>query len=306
MTSSTEIIYDSVTMTSGCRGSIARFGAFELDVPAAALRRSGRLVSLAGQPIRVLITLVNHAGAVVTREELQREIWGADTHVDFEAGLSTCINQIRTALADRAVAPRFVETLPRRGYRFVAPVEWIAEPEPEQPAVSTGALVPTGRTSRIGVTLVIAAALVAVISLGWVATRSAQPSVPMAMLWMEVDPARDDLQPVSRTLHDALVGALTVEAGDRARVLSPIAAQAYRDTPPAAAQRDGVNYVVFVTLRSAGGPALVHVKLVGPGGWVRWTSDRVLPVDELTQQTLPLAAEVSKSIVSRMLAGESN
>jgi DNA-binding winged helix-turn-helix (wHTH) protein len=293
-------------MTSESRGAIARFGAFELDVPAAELRRSGRLVSLTGQPIRVLITLVTRAGAVVTRDDLQRELWGDDTHVDFEAGLSTCIHQIRTALVDRAVAPRFVETLPKRGYRFVAPVEWIAEPEPARARLSKDTLANTGRKPTIGASLAFTAVVAAVISLGWVATRSMRPLVPMVMLWMEVDPARDDLQSVSRTLYDALIGALNVEGGSRARVLSPIAAEKYRYAPPAAAERDGVGYVVFVTLRSAGGPALVHVKLVGPGGWVRWTIDRVMPVEELTQQTLPLAAEVSKSIVSRMLADESN
>ncbi|HET6899443.1 MAG TPA: winged helix-turn-helix domain-containing protein, partial [Vicinamibacteria bacterium] len=103
---------------------IARIGVFELDVEAGELRRSGRLVALTGQPMRVLVKLVERAGEVVTREELQREIWGEDTHVDFEAGLSTCINQVRTALGDRATSPRFLETLPRRGFRFIAPVEW--------------------------------------------------------------------------------------------------------------------------------------------------------------------------------------
>src|SRR5687768_12055886 len=98
------------------RGDVARIGAFELDVAAAELRKSGRLVPLTGQPMRVLIRLVERAGAIVTRDQLQQEIWGADTHVDFNAGLSTCINQIRNALGDRAAAPRFVETLPRRGF----------------------------------------------------------------------------------------------------------------------------------------------------------------------------------------------
>jgi DNA-binding winged helix-turn-helix (wHTH) protein len=100
---------------------VARFGVFELDVEAGELRRSGRLVALTGQPMRVLSKLVERAGEVVTREELQREVWEEGTHVDFEAGLSTCINQVRTALGDRATSPRFLETLPRRGFRFIAP-----------------------------------------------------------------------------------------------------------------------------------------------------------------------------------------
>ena len=106
---------------------IARFGVFELDVEAGELLRSGRRVALTGHPMRVLVKLVERAGEVVTREELQREVWGEGTHVDFEAGLSTCINQVRTALGDRATSPRFLETLPRRGFRFIAPVEWPAD-----------------------------------------------------------------------------------------------------------------------------------------------------------------------------------
>ena len=101
---------------------VIRFGAFELDRAAGELRKQGRLVALTGQPLRVLDLLASNAGHIVTRDQIQRAIWGDDTHVDFEAGLSTCINQVRSALGDRAASPRFVETLPRRGYRFVGPV----------------------------------------------------------------------------------------------------------------------------------------------------------------------------------------
>jgi DNA-binding winged helix-turn-helix (wHTH) protein len=112
---------------------LLRFGVFELDRVAGELRKQGRLVALTGQPLRVLDLLASNAGRVVTRDELQRAIWGEDTHVDFEAGLSTCINQVRSALGDRAGSSRFIETLPRRGYRFVAPVapETAAEPATE-------------------------------------------------------------------------------------------------------------------------------------------------------------------------------
>jgi DNA-binding winged helix-turn-helix (wHTH) protein len=291
------------TSTSESRSVLARFAAFELDVAAGELRRSGRLVALTGQPIRVLTLLVQRAGTIVTRDELRREIWG-ETHVDFEAGLSTCINQIRTALADRAAAPRFIETLPRRGYRFVAPVAWIAEPGQAQPAVPGVVRARSTRPPRVAARATIAAALAlaAVIPLGWAASRSTQTTVPLTMLSMLVDPARNDFQPVSRTLQDALAGALTVEAGDRMRVLSPVAAEAYRDKSLADIHQDGIDYVIYVNLRSAGQSALVHVKLVGTGGWILWTIDRVMTVEELEAAPLALAAEVSKGLVPLMLS----
>ena len=100
-----------------------RFAPFELDLTSLELRRSGRIVRLQQQPARVLALLALRAGQAVPREEIQREVWGTGTFVDFEHGLNFCIRQVRAALEDDAAAPRFVETLPRRGYRFIAPVE---------------------------------------------------------------------------------------------------------------------------------------------------------------------------------------
>jgi TolB-like protein len=82
------------------------------------------------QPARVLAMLASRAGEMLTREEICREIWGADTHVEFDQGLNFCIRRIRAALGDDATAPRFIETLPRRGYRFIAPVERLAGTAP--------------------------------------------------------------------------------------------------------------------------------------------------------------------------------
>ena len=102
---------------------VIRFGAFEVDLRAGELRKSGLKIKLQEQPLQVLAMLLRHPGEVVTREELQRTVWPADTFVDFDRGLNKAINKIREALDDSAENPRFVETLPRRGYRFIAPVE---------------------------------------------------------------------------------------------------------------------------------------------------------------------------------------
>jgi cholera toxin transcriptional activator len=102
---------------------LIRFGTFEVDLRARELRRQGRKIRLQDQPFQVLAILVEHPGEVVTREELQKELWPADTFVDFDHGLNKAITKIREALADSAESPRFIETLPRRGYRFAAPVD---------------------------------------------------------------------------------------------------------------------------------------------------------------------------------------
>ncbi len=100
----------------------ARFGAFEVDLRAGELRRQGRKIKLQEQPLQVLAMLLQRPGEVVTREELRAKLWPADTFVDFDHGLNKAINKIREALGDSADNPRFIETLPRRGYRFIAPV----------------------------------------------------------------------------------------------------------------------------------------------------------------------------------------
>src|SRR5216684_1056921 len=102
-----------------------RFGVFEIDLQAGELRKSGVKLKLQEQPFQVLITLLDKPGRVVTREELRKKLWDTDTFVDFEHSLGTAINKIREALGDSADNPRFIETLPRRGYRFIAPVEGI-------------------------------------------------------------------------------------------------------------------------------------------------------------------------------------
>jgi TolB-like protein/DNA-binding winged helix-turn-helix (wHTH) protein/Tfp pilus assembly protein PilF len=103
--------------------AVIRFDNFELELRSGELRRDGATIKLQPQPFRTLAFLADRAGQVVTREEIQREIWGDETFVDYEQGVNFLIRQIRAALGDDAKAPRFIETLPRRGYRFIAPVE---------------------------------------------------------------------------------------------------------------------------------------------------------------------------------------
>ena len=107
-----------------------RFGLFEADLASGELRKRGRIVQLQDQPFQVLALLLRHPGEIVTREELQHALWPADTFVEFEQGLNTAVKRLRLALGDSADNPRFIETLPRKGYRFIAPVEDLATRAP--------------------------------------------------------------------------------------------------------------------------------------------------------------------------------
>src|SRR5246127_5186517 len=106
-----------------------RFDNSDLDTGAGQVRKGGVKRRLRGQPLQVLAILVEHAGEVVTREELQRQIWTADTFVDFDHGLHNAIARIREVLGDSAENPRYIETLPRRGYRYIGPVEDSTAPQ---------------------------------------------------------------------------------------------------------------------------------------------------------------------------------
>src|SRR3954470_3906978 len=106
-----------------------RFGVFEADASTGELRRQGIRIKLNAQPFQLLLMLLDHPGEILTREEISRTLWSDGTFVDYEHGLNSAVNRIREALGDSASNPRFVETLARRGYRFVAPVQRIA-PEP--------------------------------------------------------------------------------------------------------------------------------------------------------------------------------
>src|SRR5256714_1735427 len=101
---------------------ILRFGSFEVDAGAGELRRQGLKVRLQDQPFRLLVLLLDHPGDVVTREKIRDTLWPADTYVDFDHSLNTAVRKLREALGDSAEAPRYVETIARRGYRFIVPV----------------------------------------------------------------------------------------------------------------------------------------------------------------------------------------
>ena len=122
---------------------LLRFGIFEVDLRAGELRKNGLRVRLQEQPFQVLAMLLERPGEIVGRQELQKKLWPADTFVDFDHGLNKAINKLRDALGDSAESPRFVETIARRGYRFLADVKAadavpVRSPEKAAPPSSLG------------------------------------------------------------------------------------------------------------------------------------------------------------------------
>lgn len=123
------------TPQSSSAARIARFGVFEADLSLGELRKSGRRVRLQEQPFQILVLLLERPGEIVPREEVRQKLWAADTFVDFDHSLNTAIKKVREALGDSASSPRYVETIARRGYRFLAAVEWddgISKPAPSE------------------------------------------------------------------------------------------------------------------------------------------------------------------------------
>ena len=141
-----------------------QFGVYELDRDAMELRKHGVTVRLQEQPLRVLATLAERPGEIVTREELRARIWGKDTFVDFEQSLNKAVNRLREALNDEAGQPKYVETVPRRGYRFIATVSGLNAAEPPRPPVLPSSVLDAKpassepRRGRIGIIAVIATA----------------------------------------------------------------------------------------------------------------------------------------------------
>jgi DNA-binding winged helix-turn-helix (wHTH) protein len=115
--------------------TVRRFGSFELDLDAERLLKNGRTIRIQPQPFRLLCLLTNRPGLLVTREEIQAALWAGDTFVDFDQGVNFAIKQVREALGDRAEDSLYVQTVPKRGYRFLAPVE--TGPEPVEPVALT-------------------------------------------------------------------------------------------------------------------------------------------------------------------------
>jgi TolB-like protein/DNA-binding winged helix-turn-helix (wHTH) protein/Flp pilus assembly protein TadD len=171
---------------------LIRFGIFELDLRAGELRRNGARVKLQEQPLQILEALLENPGRVVTREDLRKRIWPADTFVDFDRGLYSALARLREALSDSAESPRYIETVPRRGYRFIAPVEAVTA-SPVEDASAAGVprsaarryVVPALASLAFGTCLILALLLSGRIPWNWRWKHAAAPIRSLAVLPLE-------------------------------------------------------------------------------------------------------------------------
>jgi TolB-like protein/DNA-binding winged helix-turn-helix (wHTH) protein/Tfp pilus assembly protein PilF len=278
-----------------------RFGLFEADLAAGELRRQGTKVRLSAQPFEILTMLLARPGDVVTREELRQKLWPADTYVDFDHGLNAAVNKLREALGDSAGAPRYVETLPRKGYRFIAPVN--RDLAPGIPLVEPLAGRPRPRRSR---SWVVAAGFLALLVAGVLAQHrltQRSPSVPPPIRSVAVlpftnltpDAAEDYLADV---MTDALISDLA-QIGSM-RVISRTSVMQFKDTRtplPEIGRTLDVDAIVEGTVLRSGDRVLVSAKLVrAASDESLWAQKFERPVGDV----LKLQAELGDAIARQV------
>jgi TolB-like protein/DNA-binding winged helix-turn-helix (wHTH) protein/Flp pilus assembly protein TadD len=238
-----------------------RFGVFEADLQAGQLRKKGRQVRLQEQPFQVLALLLERPGEVVTREALRERLWPADTFVEFDHSLNTAVGKIREALGDSADNPRFVETLPRRGYRFIAPVETqeqaVAEPRSWQRPVWVAALA--------AVALVV---LILGLNLGGMRDRLLGKPAPGEIASLAVLPLENlSGDPKQEYFADGMTEALTTELGkiSALRVISRQSVMRYKGTDkplPEIARELNVDAVVEGAALQEGDRVRISAQLI--------------------------------------------
>lgn len=286
---------------------LVRFGTFELDYGSTELRNNGKRVALQGQPGQVLCQLVSHPGQVVTREELRRAVWAEDTFVEFDTALNVAINKIRQALHDSATTPRFIETVPRQGYRFLADVHRVElmAPLAEGAATRPPRASPRVRWLTWSVVLVLAVALAS----AWRGDRLARPSAsPRSLAVLPFKPlvagARDE------ALEVGMAEAVIIKLGQwkelRVPSINAVGPYARLDPDPLAAGRKlGVEAVLDGSLLRLDSKLRVSARLLDvETGTTLWAQQWDLPWTDVFTVQDAMAAEVTRALALGLAAEE--
>ena len=298
---------------------MSRFGLFEFDPDSGTLTREGVPVRLPPQPARVLAVLVEHAGELVSRDHLRAAIWGDATFVDFERGLNFCIAQVRGALGDSADSPRYIETIPRRGYRFIAPVSPSVGVTNRATGVTADAAVAQGATWRQPRQLVtiVAALLMGVVAAGLVRRQVMierqgnvdRPPVRVAVLPFDNETGSTAFDLIARGVADATVARLaTPDRLKRIAVIGNAAIlqrpRAFRDLK-AIGESVGAEYVVLAQVKSDSGRVrlIAHLIRVSDEAHV-WANTFDRPEFPLDVQT-ELAESIAAAVDDRLTASSS-
>jgi DNA-binding winged helix-turn-helix (wHTH) protein/TolB-like protein len=272
------------------------FGLFEFDPDSGLLLREGQPVRLQPQPARVLAILIAHAGTVVPRQTLRQQVWADGTFVDFERGLNFCIAQIRSALGDTADSPRFIETLPRRGYRFIAPVATRSMPERAAPHARE----PSASWMPLAGLLVFALATAVLVAATWRGGMFGQP-VRIAVVPFDNETGMDDFDLIAKSVADATVARLaSAERVGRFSIIGNAAAlhqpRAFRDLKRIGADLHA-DYIVLAQMkRDASQVRLIaHLIRIADEAHV-WAQTYDAP-----SFTLPVQSEIAESIAGAVV-----
>ncbi len=284
--------------------TLVRFGLFELDLESSELRKKGRLVPLRQQAATILGMLVQQPGRLVTRDQIRERLWGSDTVVEFDQGLNNCIRGIRTALHDHAHSPTYVETLPRRGYRFIAPVEESSSPAP---AGTTTAAAPAPaarwwlkRGALAAVSLV--AALVLGMTVGRVDSPIASPTdrVRLAVLpFVDLSPDTEGAY-FSQGLTQEVIGELGRLHPERLGVIARTTVREYArngsDIATIGESLD-VDFVLEGSVRRGNGRARITAELIEvPGQTQVWADSWDRELRDLIEVQGELARAVARRV----------
>jgi TolB-like protein/DNA-binding winged helix-turn-helix (wHTH) protein len=300
---------------------------FELDSASGELYKHGLRVKLQDQPFQVLVVLLERSGEMVTREELRQRVWGHDTYVDFDHSLNISINKLRDALGDSAATPRFIETLPRRGYRFLAPVtveEPVASSAPgpvsvaaavpapavetppaAPPVPATQVVRPTAKRSHWVIAGVTTAILLIVGAATWYWTRQASIPTATGRIMLAVLPFQD-LTPDRKQdyfiagLHDEMISQLGQLHPSRLGVIARTSALQYATERKPVDQigRDlHVEYVLDGTVRHAGDHFRITAALIQVSDQTQlWTETYELKMEDMLTLEEDVASRVSQAL----------
>jgi TolB-like protein/DNA-binding winged helix-turn-helix (wHTH) protein len=302
------------------QGRVYRFGVFELDLDAEQLRKAGVLIRLQPHPCKVLGLLVSQPGRLVTREELRRELWGNETFVDFEQGLNYCVRQIRAVLGDDAQTPRYIETLRRRGYRFIAPVEPLAEassrpgdPAPvEPPARVEPQSHPILATLHARTAPGVAAALVValLLAIAWAARRPSRgarshgPKVMLAVLPFANLSGQPEQDSFSVGLTEDLVARLVGLHDDRVAVIPRDFSVRYQDRREPLAQVGrslGADYLLVGSVRRNGLYVRITADLIDVHtGTDRWAQTYDLKLGNILAMQSKVGQAIADEIIGKL------
>jgi len=245
---------------------IVRFGVFELDLHSGELRKQGHKIRLEGQPVQVLICLLENPGELITREELNQRLW-SDTSVNFEHGLNAAVKRLRRALNDSADNPRFVETLPRRGYRFIAPVQLGDAVVPELPIDTPPEEPPIVRNTRRWLIPAALLLVVSVVALFLVMRRptSRPPATIRSLAVLPLENLSGD--PSQEYFSDGMTDELITELGQigELRVISRTSIMTYKNTHkslPEIGRELNVDAVVEGTVLRSGRQVRITAQLI--------------------------------------------